>query len=129
DGTSEQALSAFTLMKVVGRDVWIGIWAFVLAIVATTRWEKGTTAAGSPAALPEIRARLSDCVAARDCDRERLHVGGVRLARDAGPDRADPQFADLGVHLLLLQHRAHDAVSRAREERHEAAARVRRGRR
>src|SRR5262249_49186568 len=30
------------LMKVVGRDVWIGIWAFVLAFVATTRWEKGT---------------------------------------------------------------------------------------
>ena len=39
-GTSDQALSAFTLMKVVGRDVWIGIWAFVLAAVATTRWER-----------------------------------------------------------------------------------------
>ncbi len=38
-GTSDQAVQAFTLMKVVGRDVWIGIWAFVLAIVATTRWE------------------------------------------------------------------------------------------
>ena len=30
-------------MTVVGRDVWIGIWAFVLAIVATTRWEAKTT--------------------------------------------------------------------------------------
>ena len=40
-GTSDQAVLAFTLMKVVGRDVWLGIWAFVLAIVATTRWEKG----------------------------------------------------------------------------------------
>ena len=38
-GTSGQAVVAFTLMKVVGRDVWIGIWAFVLAIIATTRWE------------------------------------------------------------------------------------------
>jgi|HubBroStandDraft_1064217.scaffolds.fasta_scaffold00076_41 uncharacterized integral membrane protein (TIGR00698 family) len=38
-GTNDQAVFAFTLMKVVGRDVWIGIWAFVLAIVATTRWE------------------------------------------------------------------------------------------
>ncbi|MDB5702247.1 MAG: hypothetical protein JWL66_2446, partial [Sphingomonadales bacterium] len=38
-GTSDQAVQAFTLMKVVGRDVWIGIWAFVLAIVATTRWD------------------------------------------------------------------------------------------
>ena len=40
-GTSDQAVLAFTLMKVVGRDVWIGIWAFALAIVATTRWETG----------------------------------------------------------------------------------------
>jgi uncharacterized integral membrane protein (TIGR00698 family) len=42
-GTSDQAVFAFTLMKVVGRDVWIGIWALVLAIVATTRWEKTAT--------------------------------------------------------------------------------------
>ena len=35
-----RSVFAFTLgVKVVGRDVWIGIWAFVLAIVATTRWE------------------------------------------------------------------------------------------
>jgi uncharacterized membrane protein YadS len=39
-GTEDQAVWAFTLMKVVGRDVWIGVWAFVLAVVATTRWEK-----------------------------------------------------------------------------------------
>ena len=38
-GTSDQAVFSFTLMKVIGRDVWIGIWAFVLAIIATTRWE------------------------------------------------------------------------------------------
>jgi uncharacterized integral membrane protein (TIGR00698 family) len=38
-GTADQSVWAFTLMKVVGRDVWIGIWAFVLAIVSTTRWE------------------------------------------------------------------------------------------
>jgi uncharacterized membrane protein YadS len=45
-GSADQAVHAFTLMKVVGRDVWIGIWAFVLAIVATTRWEH---AQGAPA--------------------------------------------------------------------------------
>ncbi len=39
-GTSDQSIFAFTLMKVVGRDVWIGIWAFVLALIATTRWER-----------------------------------------------------------------------------------------
>ena len=38
-GTSDQAEFSITLMKVVGRDVWIGIWAFVLAIIATTRWD------------------------------------------------------------------------------------------
>ena len=26
--------SAYTLIKVVGRDVWIGIWAFVLSIIS-----------------------------------------------------------------------------------------------
>ncbi len=41
-GNADQSVWAFTLMKVVGRDIWIGIWAFVLAIVATTRWESET---------------------------------------------------------------------------------------
>ena len=42
-GTADQAVWSFTLMKVVGRDVWIGIWAFVLAIISTTRWEPAAT--------------------------------------------------------------------------------------
>jgi uncharacterized integral membrane protein (TIGR00698 family) len=42
-GTSDQAVFAYTLIKVVGRDAWIGIWAFVLAIIATTRWERAET--------------------------------------------------------------------------------------
>jgi uncharacterized membrane protein YadS len=47
-GTPEQAVQAFTLMKVVGRDIWIGIWALVMAIIATTRWEvKGGTKPGA----------------------------------------------------------------------------------
>jgi len=40
EGSSEAAVTAFTLMKVIGRDVWIGIWALVLSLVATTRWDK-----------------------------------------------------------------------------------------
>ena len=39
-GNAEAAVGAFTLMKVIGRDVWIGVWAFVLSLVATTRWER-----------------------------------------------------------------------------------------
>ena len=42
-GTNEQSMFAYTLIKVVGRDVWIGIWAFVLAIIATTQWERTET--------------------------------------------------------------------------------------
>ncbi len=32
-------IHTFTLMKVIGRDIWIGIWAFVLSIVSCTFWE------------------------------------------------------------------------------------------
>ena len=39
-GHPEAAITAFTLMKVIGRDMWIGVWAFVLSFVATTRWER-----------------------------------------------------------------------------------------
>jgi uncharacterized membrane protein YadS len=39
-GSAEASVQAFTLMKVIGRDVWIGVWALVLSILATTRWER-----------------------------------------------------------------------------------------
>jgi uncharacterized membrane protein YadS len=39
-GNADTAVAAFTLMKVIGRDVWIGVWAFVLSLIATTRWER-----------------------------------------------------------------------------------------
>src|ERR1700676_4565887 len=49
-GHADASVTAFTLMKVIGRDVWIGVWAFVLSLVATTRWERigiqGRTGAG-----------------------------------------------------------------------------------
>jgi uncharacterized membrane protein YadS len=38
-GAHDQALWAYTLMKVIGRDIWIGLWAFIMAVIATTRWE------------------------------------------------------------------------------------------
>jgi uncharacterized integral membrane protein (TIGR00698 family) len=38
---TEAAIQTFTLMKVIGRDIWIGIWAFVLSIVSVTLWERG----------------------------------------------------------------------------------------
>ena len=34
-------IHAFTLMKVIGRDIWIGLWAFILSVVSVAFWEKG----------------------------------------------------------------------------------------
>ncbi|MDO4903965.1 MAG: putative sulfate exporter family transporter [Lautropia sp.] len=36
----ESAVQAFTLMKVVGRDMFVGIWAFLVAMLSVTLWEK-----------------------------------------------------------------------------------------
>ncbi len=49
-GTADQAVNAYTLIKVVGRDVWIGIWAFVLSIISITVWEKSETGRKADAA-------------------------------------------------------------------------------
>jgi uncharacterized integral membrane protein (TIGR00698 family) len=42
-GTAEQALASYTLIKVIGRDIWIGIWSFVLALISVTVWERSET--------------------------------------------------------------------------------------
>ena len=42
-GNEEVAIKAFVLMKVIGRDLWIGIWSIVWAAIATIVWEKKET--------------------------------------------------------------------------------------
>jgi len=42
-GTADQALASYTLIKVIGRDIWIGIWSLVLALIAVTVWERSET--------------------------------------------------------------------------------------
>ena len=42
-GNEDVAIKAFTLMKAIGRDLWIGIWAIVWALIATVVWEKQET--------------------------------------------------------------------------------------
>lgn len=42
-GTADQALASYTLIKVIGRDIWIGIWSFVLALIAVLVWERSET--------------------------------------------------------------------------------------
>jgi uncharacterized integral membrane protein (TIGR00698 family) len=39
-GNEEAAIRAFTLMKVIGRDIWLGIWSFIFALIACLKWEK-----------------------------------------------------------------------------------------
>jgi uncharacterized membrane protein YadS len=45
DGTmlnADDPINTFTLMKVIGRDIWIGIWCLILAVVSVLFWEKGS---------------------------------------------------------------------------------------
>jgi uncharacterized integral membrane protein (TIGR00698 family) len=49
-GNEDAAIKAFTLMKVIGRDLWIGIWSVVWALIATMVWEKQETGA-----RPDVR--------------------------------------------------------------------------
>jgi uncharacterized membrane protein YadS len=55
-GRPEDAVAAFTLMKVIGRDVWIGVWAFVLSLIATHRWDR--TGVESRASVRDIWRRF-----------------------------------------------------------------------
>jgi uncharacterized membrane protein YadS len=55
-GTADQAVAAFTLMKVVGRDIWIGIWAVLLSVAAVTWWDD--TGVQSRASAGEIWRRF-----------------------------------------------------------------------
>ena len=40
---NESATQAFTLMKVVGRDMFVGLWAFLAAYLSVTVWERAST--------------------------------------------------------------------------------------
>jgi uncharacterized membrane protein YadS len=55
-GNPDAAVAAFTLMKVIGRDMWIGVWAFLLSLIATARWER--TGIHSPSRAVEIWNRF-----------------------------------------------------------------------
>ncbi len=55
-GRPDAAVAAFTLMKVIGRDMWIGVWAFALSLIATSRWEH--TGVESRASAGEIWRRF-----------------------------------------------------------------------
>jgi hypothetical protein len=37
---ADDPINTFTLMKVIGRDIWIGIWCLILAVVSVLSWEQ-----------------------------------------------------------------------------------------
>jgi len=42
-GNEDGAIKTFVLMKIIGRDLWIGIWSLVWAVIATIVWERNQT--------------------------------------------------------------------------------------
>jgi len=55
-GNEEVSIKAFTLMKVIGRDLWIGIWSLFWALLATLKWDSKET--GVRPNVSEIWRRL-----------------------------------------------------------------------
>jgi uncharacterized membrane protein YadS len=55
---NDAAIQTFTLMKVIGRDIWIGIWAFALSIISVTYWERGGAGARQTLGIGVIGARF-----------------------------------------------------------------------
>jgi len=51
---NEAAIRSFTLMKVVGRDIWIGLWALIMAFIAVTVWERKSAAEGERVNAMEV---------------------------------------------------------------------------
>ncbi|WP_207545604.1 YeiH family protein [Desulfofundulus australicus] len=50
----EAAIRSFTLMKVVGRDIWIGLWSLIMAIIACTVWERSSAGEGERVNAMEV---------------------------------------------------------------------------
>jgi uncharacterized integral membrane protein (TIGR00698 family) len=54
----DAAIHAYTLMKVIGRDIWIGIWAFVLSIISVVYWEKKSADSADRAGVSVVWGRF-----------------------------------------------------------------------
>ncbi len=54
----ERAVKTFTLMKVVGRDMFVGVWALVVAFLAVTRWDRRDRAEAERVPAAEIWRRF-----------------------------------------------------------------------
>ena len=54
----ERAVKTFTLMKVIGRDMFVGLWALLAAFMAVTVWERNQGVKGEKVSLAELWHRF-----------------------------------------------------------------------
>lgn len=54
----ERAVKTFTLMKVVGRDMFVGVWALLVALLSVTVWERRSAAAAERVGAGEVWRRF-----------------------------------------------------------------------
>lgn len=54
----ERAVKAFTLMKVIGRDMFVGVWALLVAVLSVTVWENKSKAEAEKIDVAEIWKRF-----------------------------------------------------------------------
>lgn len=54
----ERAVKTFTLMKVIGRDMFVGLWALLTAVLSVTVWENKTKAEAERIEVSEIWRRF-----------------------------------------------------------------------
>lgn len=54
----ERAIKTFTLMKVVGRDMFVGVWALLVAFLSVTSWERKRAAEAERIDAGEIWRRF-----------------------------------------------------------------------
>jgi len=54
----ERAIKTFTLMKVVGRDMFIGVWSLIVALLSVTVWERKSLAQAERVDTGEVWRRF-----------------------------------------------------------------------
>lgn len=91
--TTDKAIRTYTLMKVIGRDIWIGLWSFALAIISVVYWERG--AAGEAKVSPvEIWWRFPKFVLGFFAASIIISIVSLGYAGDAFNDVLKPQLID-----------------------------------
>ena len=115
--------AAFTLMKVIGRDMWIGVWAFVLSLIATAPAGRSTgveSTGGSNAGeiwrrFPKFVLGFSDRLrACSPSSRSGYEYATYKKEVLPGIGRPFAGVSHLGFHLCLLEHRPHHPRPRLR---------------